>query len=108
MKDCFLPLYPTKYYNQKVFSPIFNNISEKKCLDKPVFNNIQTDITILQRQSILLQTKSNILLYSFYFRPTNTLKNKMAPLSSIINHKHPPIYVPTGTPTQNPKLNCLF
>ena len=38
-KSLFSAILPSKILLWEVFSPIFNNISEKNCLDKPVFNN---------------------------------------------------------------------
>ena len=38
-KSLFSAILPNKILLWEVFSPIFNNISEKNCLDKPVFNN---------------------------------------------------------------------
>ena len=82
-KKLFLPLYSTKSYYWKVFSSVLNNISEKIALMNLCLIT-WADLSFLLRRTILLQTKTN----TYHFRPINTLKMKMPPLSSIINHKH--------------------
>ena len=71
-KGYFMPLYPTKSDYWKLFSTIFNNISEQNCLDKTVFNSVNK----LVPWTILLQTKSNFFLDYFAlgqlkFKPQN-------------------------------------
>ena len=51
----FLPLYPTKCCYWKVFSLIFNNISEQNSLNKFVINNVNR----LNHSSLMNNTVTN-------------------------------------------------
>ena len=55
MQYYFFPLYPTKSYCWKVFSTISNKISERNCLDRPDFDNVNR----LNHSSLMNNTVTN-------------------------------------------------
>ena len=69
----------------------YKRLSNKHCFDKPVSNNLYA----LNHSSTINNTvtKKQTLSLIIHLGPTNTLKTKMTPLSSITNHKHHTKYI---------------
>ena len=87
-----LLLSATKSYYWNVFLPIRNNFSEQNCIDKPVFNIVSRfDHSFSDDQYCYKHYRT--LLSIVHFRPTNSLKTKMALLSFLINHYHQTRYI---------------
>ena len=89
IKDYFLQLYPTKSFYWKVFSHAFKFIPELNCVNKLVFYKVNR----LMTNEPYFYKENQTLSPTIHVGPTNATEIKIAPLFSIIKHKHQTRYI---------------